>query len=271
MRNILFTNARNEDNILEWIIHHLNIGFTHIHIIDHKSEKPIYDIVQSIQLDNVTVERIDSDIIKTNLMWKVHAYALKENYDWLLYLDADEFLVLNNDSTLESFLQNYEKFDQIGINWLMFGSNNHHDIPNGTILESYTKSDEHLHTHIKAFLHVRHQNARNILSIPNPHVYILNDMSTSIGVDFNQLDSNQPWFYNINKNYDEVPAYIAHYVFQSYNTFIARKINLPRDDTGTFRTLISEEEFHNISNTIINTTVRDRYDEINKNILYNNS
>ena len=37
----LFTNARDEPNIAEWVAHHLLLGFDRIHIFDHKSVTPI--------------------------------------------------------------------------------------------------------------------------------------------------------------------------------------------------------------------------------------
>ena len=37
----LFTNARNEKHIKEWVAHHLLIGFELIVIFDHKSIKPL--------------------------------------------------------------------------------------------------------------------------------------------------------------------------------------------------------------------------------------
>jgi len=41
LKTILFTNARDESNILEWTVHHLNLGFDHIHIFDHISVVPM--------------------------------------------------------------------------------------------------------------------------------------------------------------------------------------------------------------------------------------
>jgi hypothetical protein len=38
---ILFTNARDEKNIKEWVAHHLLLGFDLIYIFDHKSIKPL--------------------------------------------------------------------------------------------------------------------------------------------------------------------------------------------------------------------------------------
>ena len=46
-RTILFTNARNEKNIVEWTAHHLNLGFDFIYILDHNSDIPIVDLFKN--------------------------------------------------------------------------------------------------------------------------------------------------------------------------------------------------------------------------------
>ena len=38
---ILFTNARDEPNIAEWVAHHLLLGFDKVIIFDHLSKVPI--------------------------------------------------------------------------------------------------------------------------------------------------------------------------------------------------------------------------------------
>lgn len=104
MKTILFTNARDEDKILEWIVHHLNLGFDHIFIVDHKSIEPIDSKLKIIPRELITVSRNDGDVFKNNLIINAHKYAKNNGYDWMLYLDADEFLVLNDDEDVKSFL-----------------------------------------------------------------------------------------------------------------------------------------------------------------------
>ena len=43
---------------------------------------------------------------------------------------------------------------------------------------------------------------------------------------------NHIHFNTINKEYYNVPAFIAHYVNQSEETYIKRKCNRPADDNG---------------------------------------
>lgn len=261
MRTILFTNARDEHNILEWVVHHLNIGFKHIHIVDHMSTIPLTTVLKKIPPHLLTIKRIDWKIVKTDLMKDAYIYARRNKYMWMLYMDCDEFLVLNNDVDLNHFLKKYDirKYAQIGINWLMFGTNNLHDTPSGTIIENYTKCDSQLNQHIKVFLCPYY----SISSIPNPHVFILPDMNRSIGVDRKQLDRPTPWWRPTGDDYRTVDAYIAHYAFQSYNRYIERKILLPTDDTNTFRQQMTPEELHRLYNQRVNMEVMRRYNHRN--------
>ena len=145
MKTILFTNARDESNILEWILHHLNLGFDYIYIFDHKSKIPIYNLLKSnhtsnCDLSKVHIFRLDKDIIKINLMKIALQFSIKHNFSWLLYLDCDEFLVLNQENNVQSFLEKYKNFDQIAFNWLLFGSNYRNNLlnPNEDLLYKNT-------------------------------------------------------------------------------------------------------------------------------------
>jgi len=107
-KTILFTNARDEKNILEWVVHHLNLGFTHIFLTDHRSSVPISSILRKLPREQITIVREDNEIQKANLMEKAIGFAKKQKYDWMIYLDADEFLFLVHDNHVSDFLRNYQ-------------------------------------------------------------------------------------------------------------------------------------------------------------------
>jgi hypothetical protein len=70
-----------------------------------------------------------------------------------------------------------------------------------------------------------------------------------LGINFKIL--TYPYCFNdIDINFNQVPAYIAHYVYQSEETYLKRKINLKGDD-GSVRTNIGKE-IHNQYNDVIN-------------------
>jgi hypothetical protein len=56
-----------------------------------------------------------------------------------------------------------------------------------------------------------------------------------------------------------VSAYIAHYVNQSEETYIKRKVNLPRDDTGEKRHQENIKDIHNQFNSIENIYPKNKY------------
>jgi hypothetical protein len=265
MKTILFTNARDESNILEWIIHHLNLGFDYIYIFDHKSKIPIYNLLKThhtptCDLSKVHVLRLDKDIIKINLMKIALQYSIKHHFSWLLYLDCDEFLVLNQENKIQPFLEKYKKYDQVAFNWLMFGSNYRNNVlnPNESIIQSYTRSDDKLDKHIKCIINL--QKARyNKIKIVNPHYYLFNNMIYSVDTLFHRLNPREPHFHYTNESYKTIPAFVAHYSNQSYQDYLNRKINLPRDDNGGRRSILSREDIHKQHNTIINYFISNKY------------
>jgi hypothetical protein len=243
----LFCNARDEKNIKEWAAHHLLIGFDRIIIFDHKSVVPLKEVFSNFdkRVQTMRVELKDGNI-KQGLMNYASILAKNWNLDWFIYLDADEFLVLNNRfKGVKHFLNTYSYGDSIGINWLMFGTNYFVQDPSGLILENFTRSTNNLDIHVKSF--VRPQ---EIIYSDNPHFYHMRNKSKMIGLDFNILKSPQCYnevpipFYNS-------PAYIAHYVFQSEETYVKRKIDLMADD-GTTRTN-KGKDVHNHYNDVVNT------------------
>jgi hypothetical protein len=254
MKTILFTNARDEKNIKEWASHHLLIGFDIIIIFDHKSRFPIHNILQNFDNRIKVIECRINGPIKIKCMKYAVNLAKKHNANWMLYLDADEFLCLNKWKGVKQMLSFFPDYDSIAINWLMFGSNHFINDPSGLLLENYIKSDKILNKHVKSF--VRPNKVKNI---NNPHYFIIHNSfkmgnvfhKRMIGPDFCFNEYNIPYWY--------APAYIAHYVYQSEETYINRKVILPSDDTNTLRE--KNNNIHKHHNAVINETLKNNYAE----------
>ena len=261
-KTILFTNCRDENNILEWIVHHKNIGFDFIYIIDHKSIIPIKHIINK-NIENIHIERNDNEIDKNNnkmvFIDNAISYSKKNKYDWMLYLDADEFLILKDDDNIKSFIFKYKEYDLVGLNWLYFGNNYYHITPKGTILENYTKCQNKFNLHIKSLTKVN----KIISNGPNPHYYKIK--GTIIGVDYNMLNDNSPWFYDLQMNIDDTPGYIAHHWCHAYEIYEDRKINRIHDDGGCTKVRPPfSYDYMSSYNNIHNYFPRDKYNDINK-------
>jgi hypothetical protein len=257
----LFANARDEKHIREWAAHHLLIGFDKIVIFDHKSKIPLTKVFENfdkrVKIINASYL---NDAVKTTLMDKASVIANYLKMDWMIYLDADEFIILNKYKDIKQFLTINNHADSLGVNWLFFGSNYLKNDPDDLIIENYTRSDLFLNDHLKTFVR-----PSKIIRPGNPHFYCIRDPTRYFGI--NNVNLKHTYHSNdCRTEFYKSPIYIAHYFNQSEETFTKRKINLPRDDTGGHRQM-NVAEIHNQFNSTENNYPKNKYAEGIKNFL----
>jgi hypothetical protein len=255
-RVILFTNARDENNIREWAAHHLLLGFDLIYIYDHKSKPPLITKFKTAEINKkVKIMRCNLDNpVKIPLMRRSAKIANISGADWMLYLDADEFLVLNAFKNVKQMLKTFFYADMLSINWLMFGTNNHINNPKGLLIDNYTKSELRLDVHVKSFVR-----PSQVVSVNNPHYYNIFDEDRGITINNRVMDKPYSLNHTNCVEYYNSHAFIAHYVYQSEETYIKRKVKLPTDDTNIFRGM--DKTIHERYNSVDNFVLKKRYSE----------
>lgn len=270
MKTIIFTNARDEYLINEWIAHYFLLGFCTVYVYDHLSVTPIQHTASiflnnAIYSDRLIVKRIDHPVIgKASLIKNSFQYAKENNYDWAMYVDADEFLYLRDFDNISQYIEYFllKKPDtlQIGFPWVMFGSNGLDTDPSHNILESFTKSQEYNHDHIKTICRVQLIDTENA-TVPVPHFLKYSSFPKhSYLFDFNNFKPLKSWIFEKTYPTLSLDAYIAHYQFQSYDTYIRRKVARGRDDLPQCNyPSFSKTEFHSKYNDITNNFPRDKY------------
>jgi len=261
---ILFANVRDEIHIKEWVAHHLLIGFDMIYIFDHKSKIPLSYIFKNFdkRVKILNVGYLNGSI-KIKLMNLAANIAKILNFDWMIYLDADEYFILNNNKFkgVKDFLNYYNLAHSISINWLMFGSNYLKKEPTELLIESYTKSELKLNKHVKTFVR-----PNEILHASNPHFYHIKHPEKMFGINGKQISFSTPYFHDLNISFNLSPVYIAHYFNQSEETFFKRKKELPCDDTGTYRN-IDNINIHDQHNDVDNLYPKMKYSNNIKKML----
>ncbi len=258
---MLFTNARDEKHIKEWAAHHLLIGFDHVYIFDHKSTIPLTREFTGFDA-RVVVERCELDVPpKFPLMKRAAEIAANMRADWFIYLDADEFIILNNFKGVKAMLNRYHFADSLALNWLMFGTNNHITEHEGLILENYTRSDEKLNQHVKTFVRPSQVCVAGPVS---PHSYYVVNPSRMFAITGEPMTNSG---FNLTRiPFWRSPAFIAHYIYQSEETYKQRKISLPSDDTGTFRAI--DADIHSKHNERSNFIPRKYAEGVRRFILH---
>ena len=268
MKVILFTNARDEKNMREWVAHHLLLGFDEIYIIDHKSIIPLEGQFDNFNKDvkRVFVKRSEKEgAVKDYFICRAAEQGKLVNADWFLYIDADEFFIINSSkiNNVKDLLKSYPFADSVSFSWLIFGSNFHVNEPEGLIIDNYTRSNLKFADSLKTFIRPKE------FCIPNAHRSDVKNMSKAyhgsgvcLGTIYPPYLDNRHYINDI--EYYNSLAYIAHYMYQSQETFIKRKVRLPRDDWGVYRT---EEQtnivnnFHLNCNDVENLSVKNKYSE----------
>lgn len=253
---VLFANARNEINIKEWAAHHLLIGFDNIIIFDHKSDIPLKKIFANF---DKRVKIINCSFLQNPIKIPLMNYALhlarKMKANWFIYLDCDEFLFLNKQMGVKQLLGRFPHADSISINWLIFGSNHFVKDPDGLIIDNYLKSEKILDQHVKTFVRTT-----QALGAVNPHYYDIKNKSRMYNVTNKRMTT--PYYFFPNQlPYNSVLAYVGHYINQSEETYIRRKMLLPKDDTGTIRQIENLKSIHNIGNKVNNLFPKTKYSE----------
>jgi hypothetical protein len=247
----LFTNARDEPNISEWIAHHLLLGFDKVIVFDHLSKTPILQNLGTNFDGKLVVKRVEgSGNIKLQLMTNAVSIATSNNISWMLYLDADEFLLLNHVTNIKDFLKYFKYADAIGINWLFFGSSNHVKQPKGLITENFIKSEIRLNKHVKSFVR-----PYTVQRVDNPHFYRITNPSRYYTMNGTRMNMGP---FNIQPlPFIKSTAYIAHYYTQSEEEHIRRKGR--QLDDGSVNKNLMQPKVHNIYNDVYNNQMQNKY------------
>eukprot|EP01024_Parvocaulis_polyphysoides_P033415 TRINITY_DN29743_c0_g1_i7.p2 TRINITY_DN29743_c0_g1~~TRINITY_DN29743_c0_g1_i7.p2 ORF type:complete len:275 (-),score=15.61 TRINITY_DN29743_c0_g1_i7:58-882(-) len=163
--------TKNDDiyNIWEFLSYHFKIGIGRIYLYDTGTNNweqldKIFELYSQFlgngQLYYQYWNMPRSVPGKFNMqkhVYNICANDFAKKHTWLGFIDTDEFIVLRNDginqaSNIEDFLQQYEEYGGLSMNWAVFGSSGFEKHQNST-LKSYTKC--YLHRNFKIFVNVR--------------------------------------------------------------------------------------------------------------------
>lgn len=164
MRIALAAIFKNEcEYILEWIAYHRNvIGITDFIIADNASDDGSTQLLQALDQAGI-IKRIFFPRESENTGPQVPAYnhIIKHygnEYDYFLFIDADEFLVNESGKSLPSLIQEFshnESFGGIALNWRNFGSSGNTYSQPGLVIERFYRAavkSEPVHRHVKSLV-----------------------------------------------------------------------------------------------------------------------
>ena len=84
--------------------------------------------------------------------------VLKDNteYDWIAFIDCDEFIVLKKHNNIKEFIEEYgSKHPVLALNWFMFGSWGIRNRKSNSLLKMFTNRNKQVNEHIKVIVNTR--------------------------------------------------------------------------------------------------------------------
>jgi glycosyltransferase involved in cell wall biosynthesis len=177
--------VRNEEKILyEWIAFHLALGFDTIFVIDDHSTDLTSEIARkaAVTHDVRLLQWLEHGKGKQGIAYTRVIERFRNEFDWIAFVDVDEFLVPTKAYTIQELLIGRPPQVALAIPWLMFGSSGHEQKPSGMVLEDYSHRAPFSFApnfHIKSIVQ-----PYTVLKGINPHYfeitgnYILEDSTT---------------------------------------------------------------------------------------------
>ena len=164
MRIALAAIFKNEcEYILEWIAYHRSvIGITDFIIADNASDDGTTQLLQALDQAGI-IKRVFFPRKSENLGPQSPAYnhilsTYGSEFDYFLFIDADEFLVNESDNSLNQLLENYsskKNFGGIALNWRNFGSSGNTYSQPGLVIDRFYRAavkHEQVHRHVKSLV-----------------------------------------------------------------------------------------------------------------------
>lgn len=127
MKVAIIAIAKNENQYInEWVNYHLNIGFDNIVVCDNDDTLILKDIIDDPRViieDWTGVPSVQQPAYQETFE-KYH-----NQFDWTMFLDVDEFLVLENHKNVKDFINSFpDDVFCIRLSWKHFTDNNELDV-----------------------------------------------------------------------------------------------------------------------------------------------
>ena len=154
--------VKNEaDDIACWLAWYYVLGFDTCIVFDDDSTDGTWEIlqraaaIQDIRLSRTVGPRSSYFYERQQICYREAITKYKDEFEWLAFFDADEFLSFTKDIDIARFLENFDDVDGIVVNWCNYGSSGHALKPKTLAIEAYTwhgDAAQPINRHVKSIV-----------------------------------------------------------------------------------------------------------------------
>ena len=233
MKTCIYITVKDEKRLIEFINYHIKIGIDFFIILDDNSIEDVKNVLikNNINTDNYEIIHINGrkllhDVYYTSSHWNNEIIPIlnKKNIDYILCIDADEFLYIGKFNNITDLIQYYSPFDSLKINMLLFGSNNLIINNTDSIISQFNKCCKKIYPYVKTITKVSSICTDKSKGF-NANSHVINvDNGITKNILNNVVGSKINITEKLDINYNDAPIYLAHYKCQDYTTYVERKV-----------------------------------------------
>ncbi len=219
----------------EWIEYHKLLGVQHFYLYNNLSQDKYFEQLEPY-IASGEVELIEWPVLEYPAC-QLTAYndalqRTKGNVRWLAFIDIDEFLVPHHHDNLLSFLDEYEDFAGVCINWQLFGTSYIQSLDEDELI-----TENLTHKFPEKFYDPSWNSNYFVKSIIKPErveeacwsSHYFTPLEGYMLVDPDKLPLRAPWTQNQRVPIDKIQ--INHYWFRTIDFFMNNKVQ-KREDVG---------------------------------------
>lgn len=199
----------------EWIDWHMSLGINDFYLIEdynsmsHKDIIDQYDNVHLIDIHSLLHSKIDDFCLRQCVSYKLLIKQLKQDYDWCLVIDVDEFLEFEDGYDLNMLLNDFNKYYGVLLYWKVYGANGYINKPDCGVQEAYKNENNIYDKVFNTFMCKSLYNLNTKFAMLNMHICI-----GAVNTDFKRSLTA------INKTYSK--AWLNHYYTKSLEEYKLR-------------------------------------------------
>lgn len=148
-RAFLVTTAKNEaPYFLEWVAHHMEVGFTDIVVFQNDSDDLTHETLSALRKIGAIqyfYNRAGAGRHQVRAYERAGALEEFKQCDWAMALDMDEFLVVKTgNGTLTDLMKAVPESDCLHLNWRLFGNSGYEALTDQLVTERFTMANYQL-------------------------------------------------------------------------------------------------------------------------------
>ncbi|QCE34868.1 glycosyltransferase [Acetobacteraceae bacterium] len=220
-----------------WIAWHFHCGFDSLIIYDDYSTDGTWELLsEASQVLDIRLHRAvkaDQFNHRQNFSYMNALEKYRKEFDWLLYLDSDEYLDIRNGENVHDFLERYPRANAIALSWCCYGSNCHAvRPPSSNVFRNYpmhSNQDFEYNYIVKSFIRPKETETKYI----NPHRFEVKGHYVTVDHKEIQWQKIHPECTETLAQWET--ARINHYVIRSMAHFVQkveRRVDIRESRSG---------------------------------------